>query len=107
MVIRLAPNKPGATIERTLTVRFVGGPWHNRLAEVPANCKIFDARHLVAREWPQPCTMESALYRRTSCYTEEGTRYVQFVHDSLLDGGMPLPEVLGENFAAVGAARAN
>jgi hypothetical protein len=88
-------------------VRFVGGPWHNRLVDIPLDCKIFEARHLVSREWPQPCTMESAIYRRTTCYTEEGTRYVQFVHDSMFDDGMPRPEVYGEHFAAVAAAGAN
>jgi len=58
------------------TIRFVGGPWHNRLEDVELAPRV----ELHGR-WP-PCKYYLVMH----C-TGLGTNYFQYVHSSLILGG--------------------
>lgn len=59
------------------TIRFVGGPWHNRLEEVARMAPTIILNSGGSRR---------ANYVLASYETCYGTRYFQYVHESLIDG---------------------
>ncbi len=69
--------------ENLSRVRFVGGPWHNRIVPVVPLSKIsagymdIDARHL-----------KLAIYRLCYFESDRGTRYAQYVFEELLGGNL-------------------
>jgi hypothetical protein len=73
-------------------IRFVGGPWHNRLEDIELSPVV-----LVRRALPQTtlsyggCFAAAKLkedeYLLASYETKFGTSYYQYVHSSLVRGG--------------------
>lgn len=69
----------------TCRIRFVGGPWHNRLEDVQlVPClAVRSASGIpagIATIYP------AARYHLAQYITKAGTRYYQYVHTSLLQG---------------------
>lgn len=84
-----------AVKSRTEKIRFVGGPYHNRVTET----NILHAIRVVERTEPL-CTPTSYTEIRNSFrassylyfrfFTEEGAIYSQYVHESLIKNGDPI-----------------
>lgn len=81
---------------RTSTIRFVGGPWHNRLEA----CELVPTAAVVMKS--EPCssvTYISKEYYHLALYrTNQGTEYYQYVHGSLVNGSTALPCTHHERF---------
>jgi hypothetical protein len=58
---------------RESSIRFVGGPWHNRIEYVP----LYPAAHI---------TGYVGLYRLAEFQTKWGTKYFQYIHSTLIRG---------------------
>jgi hypothetical protein len=73
--------------------RFVGGPLHNRILGT-------DGRHEVG---VSGSTDPRHFSRYLLCWftTEFGTRYMQYVHESLMRGGHAVPETYQEALPAM------
>ena len=87
-----------------MRVRFVGGPWHNRVVETgnsneilspyfvaappPADLNMIGLDLMVALEPVSMFTRES--YHLKQFRTQYGTKYVQYIHESLIaNNGKP------------------
>ena len=84
------------------TIRFVGGPWHNRLESVELIPQIVIRKH-------SPPTLSYAgvfanaiqdRYYLAKYFTEWGTNYMQYVHSSLIQGDKAAPSTHRERFPA-------
>jgi hypothetical protein len=75
----------------TKSVRFVGGPWHNRIEEVELIPRIIVQRVLPQTTMSYAGCFSAANIKRDSYYlakyfTTWGTDYVQYVHSTLIQG---------------------
>lgn len=69
-------------------IRFVGGPWHNRIQCVH---EFFPCLRLVG-VWPE------CKYHLVEFHTRRGTKYLQYVHGSLIHGRNVSPAAYRERF---------
>lgn len=88
-------------------IRFVGGPWHNRLVPLPLpfrlHMQVPHFERMAVFEDPENVSMahiEHHWYVHCTFYSEFGTRYQQYVHSTLLRDGRPAESTYQESFPA-------
>lgn len=88
-----------------LRYRFVGGPVNNELLTVNKNHNGVEIpeRTNIPKNWDgESCDYDakyiSHRYLRFAFRTEYGTLYYQFIHNSLIVNGEPLPQTYVEAF---------
>lgn len=86
-----------------MRVRFVGGPWHNRVRETGP--ELNPVWHIAVPPEEDPALLHPAsTWTRESYHlhkfrTPHGTRYVQYIHESLIaKNGKPDPCAYKERF---------
>jgi hypothetical protein len=88
--LRIILERAG-TLVSELTIRFVGGPWHNRLECVEITSRVVVRRPVVETSFsyagcfPKGSVKEDT-YFLANYETRDGTPYMQYVHSSLVRG---------------------
>lgn len=83
--------------ETTIKARFVGGPWHNEVREVRESHVVFVAEQPKIDLWKIPSADElidlepirKHLYHLMKFVSDGGAKYFQYIHESLVRGGVP------------------
>lgn len=80
----------------TIKARFVGGPWHNevkdvsRLPEIRHFVEIGD-RSIIGSYYAKDHYFETQSYRLQRFVSEGGAKFRQYIHESLIRDGEPVP----------------
>lgn len=85
------------------TIRFCGGPWHNRLEDVELCPRLVVQCHMPQTTLSYAGCFKAAsikrdLYYLASYTSRFGTKYYQYVHESLVQGGSACDSTWRERF---------